>query len=272
LRETIYEVKGPKLLGELSSPAVKEALERTKTVVMAGGSVETHGPHLPLLSDALQGEEFIRRVVLELDGRGVSVLGGFSIPFAPAEDTLEFAGTISVRNETYMALVEDLLESLYSHGFRYFPFIPAHEQTMGPLMVVSRAFNAKYGDARAGVLSGWYIAAVIDKKAELAVGAEPLKDGHGGELEASRVISARPELVDLSLAGTHYPAGSREPIPWDDYPLAGGGVYTPHGSFSRRGPNGFVGDATLATADKGERQYALGVKWLADVIARDYVQ
>jgi creatinine amidohydrolase len=271
MRETIYEVKGPKLLGELSSPAVAETLARTKTVVMAGGSVETHGPHLPLLSDTFQGEEFIRRVVLELEGRGVPVLGGFSIPFAPAEDTLPFAGTISVRNETYMSLVDDLLESLYTHGFRYFPFIVAHEQVMGPLMSVARAFNGKYGDARAGVLTGWYIAGVIDVKTELAVGAEPLKDGHGGEIETSRVMSARPELVDLTLAGTHYPAGSREQLPWDDYPLAGGGVYAPHHSFGQRGPDGFVGDATLATLDKGERSYGLGVKWLADVIARDFV-
>jgi creatinine amidohydrolase len=194
-----------------------------------------------------------------------------SIPFAPAEDTLEFAGTISLRNETYTALVEDLLESLYAHGFRCFPFIVAHEQVMGPLMSVTRAFNGKYGDARAGVLTGWYIAGVTSVKTELAVGAEPMKDGHGGEIETSRVMCARPELVNLELAGTHYPAGGREPLPWDDYPLAGGGVYLPHHSFGKRGPDGFVGDAMLATLEKGERSYSLGVAWLADVIARDFV-
>jgi creatinine amidohydrolase len=271
VRETIYEVRGPKLLGEISWTDARDLLATTRTVVLAGGSVEQHGPHLPLLSDFIQGEEMIRRVVAELAERGVTVAGGFCIPFAPAEDTARFAGTITLRNETYMLLIEDLLESLYAHGFRRFPFIVAHEQVMAPAMAVARAFNGKYADAVAAVLTGWYMAGVTSIKEELAVGPEPLKDGHGGEIETSRVLCARPELVDLERAGTHYPAGSRDPLPWDEYPLAGGGVYAPHHDFAARSPEGFVGAAELATLDKGERCYGPAITWLADVIQRDFL-
>src|SRR5262249_24060145 len=113
LRETIYSVSGPRLLGVMTSPEVAAASKRTQTVLLAAGSIEAHGPHLPLLSDFYQGEEFIRRVVAALALSEVEVLGGFCIQFTPAEDTLSLAGTVSVRGHTFGSIVTDVLASLY---------------------------------------------------------------------------------------------------------------------------------------------------------------
>jgi creatinine amidohydrolase len=265
-------MSAPQLLGELTFPEVADALTRTRTVVLAAGSIEQHGPHLPLLSDYYQGDEFVRRTVARLAERGVEVLGGLCFPFAPAEDALSFAGTISVRNETYIALVTDVLESLYGHGFRFFPIVVSHEQTMGPLMAAVRVFNGEHGDAAAGVLTGWYLAGVTSVKDELCEGAQPARDGHAGELETSRVLASHGHLVRMDRAGCYYPPPREgRPLAYDAYPLAGGGVYRPLHRYERVGPDGYVGDASAATAQKGDRMIELGVEWVCDAIERHFV-
>jgi creatinine amidohydrolase/Fe(II)-dependent formamide hydrolase-like protein len=51
------------LLEELTWPEVESVLdEGTRTAVAAVGSVEQHGPHLPLVVDTLAGDELSRRI------------------------------------------------------------------------------------------------------------------------------------------------------------------------------------------------------------------
>ena len=49
-------------LGEMTDPEVRAALERTTTILIPTGSTEQHGPHGPLLTDALVPTEVARRV------------------------------------------------------------------------------------------------------------------------------------------------------------------------------------------------------------------
>jgi creatinine amidohydrolase/Fe(II)-dependent formamide hydrolase-like protein len=76
----------------------------------------------------------------------------------------------------------------------------------------------------------------------------------------------------MDLASCFYPP-PREgtPLRWDAYPLAGGGLYRPLHRFEEIGPQGYVGDAAAATAEKGERSLALGVEWVCDAIERHFV-
>ncbi len=270
-RNPLYAVRGPRLIGEMTWPEVDALLHQTKTVVLSIGSVEQHGPHLPLWSDYYQGDEQIRRTVTMLQERGITVAGGFAIPYGPSEDGLAFAGTISIRTETLQALLGDVLGSLYHHGFRYFPIIPNHEQNMAPAMSVVREFNAEHADAVAGLLSGWFQKGVVGNKRRIATGAHPLQDGHAGELETSRMLVTRPELVQMKRAGTFYPEPRLPALPYDQYPFAGGGLYRPHHDYRDVAPDGFVGDASQATAAKGEQMYEDSTSWLCDVITRDFV-
>ena len=49
-------------LGEMTDPEVRAALERTQTIIVPTGSTEQHGPHGPLLTDAIVPTEVGRRV------------------------------------------------------------------------------------------------------------------------------------------------------------------------------------------------------------------
>src|SRR5881409_2207385 len=60
-RKPLYAVTGPRLIVEMTWPEVDALLRQTKTLVLSVGSVEQHGPHLPLWSDYYQGDEQIRR-------------------------------------------------------------------------------------------------------------------------------------------------------------------------------------------------------------------
>lgn len=252
----------------MSSEEVESLVARTRTVVIACGSIEQHGPHMPLLSDWYQGEYLVRRIAATLGERGITVAGGLSVPFAPAEDALPFAGTISITSETYIRLLDEIVDSLYRHGFRRFPFIVCHEQVIGPLMSAVRAINARYADAKAAVLTGWIIAGIVGLRDELCTGPSPGRDGHAGELETSRMLVVRPELVELARAGIHYPEAP-EPIPHASHPMTGGGLYQPVHDYHSLAPDGYVGAASEATAEKGVRQLDVMVGWLSDVIARD---
>jgi len=82
LGETLYEVRGPKTMFEMSWPEVEEALKRTDVVIIPVGSTEQHGTHLPLGSDTLQAADMARMVVKRLSEEGVTVCASTAIPFA----------------------------------------------------------------------------------------------------------------------------------------------------------------------------------------------
>ncbi len=269
-REALYTVTGPRLIVEMTSPEVRELINLTTTVVMSVGSIEQHGPHLPLFTDYYQADDLIRRTVLALEGRGILVAGGFVLPLGPAEDGMAFAGTVSIRTETFLMTLNDVLESLYRHGFRYIPIILHHEQNMGPCMAAVREFNARHVDAVAGVLAGWFQAGVVAQRHEIGRGSRSSEDGHAGEFETSRMLATRPELVQLNKSGVHYPP-SRRRIPHDEYPLAGGGLYRPLHDYASVAPDGYIGAASLATPEVGEQMYSRAVDWICDVIQRDFV-
>ncbi|MDP9372969.1 MAG: creatininase family protein [Chloroflexota bacterium] len=80
-------------LEELSWPEVREALDAGfTTVVVAAGSIEQHGPHLPLLTDTLIGDRLVAAIVARLDG----ALQGPTIPFGCSEHHMSFPGTLTL--------------------------------------------------------------------------------------------------------------------------------------------------------------------------------
>ena len=89
------------LLEELTSPEVKRALQDGyATVVVAVGAVEQHGPHLPLLVDAVRGD----RLALEVARRLGDALVAPTIRVGCSEHHMAFPGTLSIRPVSYTHL------------------------------------------------------------------------------------------------------------------------------------------------------------------------
>lgn len=55
--ETLYEVKGPKTMLEMSAVELENAMKETDTVILSFGAIENHAGHLPLGADYFQATD-----------------------------------------------------------------------------------------------------------------------------------------------------------------------------------------------------------------------
>ncbi|WP_049904292.1 creatininase family protein [Natrialba asiatica] len=122
------------LLEEMVWPEVESALEAgTRTAIVAVGSIEQHGPHLPLNMDTLDGDELSRRIASELG----DALAAPTIRPGCSGHHMEFPGTITVRPEILMDVIRSYCRSLDKHGFEYIVLVPTHGGNFGPVKTVA---------------------------------------------------------------------------------------------------------------------------------------
>ena len=88
-------------------PEVDEYLRHCKGIILPIGSTEQHGPTGAIGTDALTAKAVAHEV-----GKRTGVLVTPTRPYGMAEHHLGFAGTMSLRPETLLELVHDLLISL----------------------------------------------------------------------------------------------------------------------------------------------------------------
>src|SRR3954469_15712762 len=100
-------------LGEMTSLEVEAFLADHDTVIVPVGSTEQHGPHGPLLTDALVPTEVAERVA-PLVAAVVAPTVNYSLSYPH----IGFKGLVHIRIPTFMALIEDLCTALATVGFR----------------------------------------------------------------------------------------------------------------------------------------------------------
>jgi creatinine amidohydrolase len=95
-------------LDALTWPQVRAEIEAGRdAVVVALGATEQHGHHLPLATDALLGDHLARALADRLDAFLAPTLR-----VGCSAHHLGFAGTMSLSEDTFQAVVCDLVRSL----------------------------------------------------------------------------------------------------------------------------------------------------------------
>jgi creatinine amidohydrolase len=153
-------------------------------------SLEQHGPHLPLATDALLGERLARDVAELLPGPVVVtpvIRGGLSTHH------LAFAGSVTVPPDVYRELVVSYLEGLERMGIRRIAVFSSHGGNFGFVRDLETEYDGEatlvgYSDL------GGFIALMMAAAAELGLRA-PETDVHAGGLETSMMLAAYPDLV-----------------------------------------------------------------------------
>lgn len=121
-------------LEELTWTEVDDALDGdVRTAVVAVGSVEQHGPHLPLVMDTLAGDAVAERVARELG----DALAAPTIRPGCSGHHMAFPGTITVSAETLMDTIRAYVRSLDEHGFEDVALVPTHGGNFGPVNAVA---------------------------------------------------------------------------------------------------------------------------------------
>jgi creatinine amidohydrolase len=263
----LYVQKGPASLTEMSGEEVREALKRTKAILIPVGATEDHGPHLPLGTDCMEAREICRRTAVRLEEMGCPVVIGPLIPFGTSSFHMGFAGTVSISSSTLTKLLHEVCMSLYKGGFRDFILIHGHDGNLSSMMVAAQEIVDATPDARSVVLN--WLAAL--SKVYHTIQTSTKGEGHGGEGETSRLLVTHPELVHPERGCAHYvPPEHMRKIQGPEHVKTGGGIYYGTRSYKEHTPYGHIGDPGLAKEETGHKGYEAIVDWLSKVIERDF--
>ncbi|MCL4492953.1 MAG: creatininase family protein, partial [Nitrospirae bacterium] len=109
------------ILENITMTEFKKYLKQTKTIVFPFGTIEEHGSHLPLNTDALIINEILKMVA----GRKRFFLAPL-VYYGVCTTTKDHPGTISITPETLRLLSRDLVVESYKKGLRNFLLISGH--------------------------------------------------------------------------------------------------------------------------------------------------
>jgi len=234
------------LLAEVCWPDVAAYLENDDRIILPVGSTEQHGRHLPLGTDAMVPAELARRL-----GERTGVLAAPVLPYGMSLHHLGFPGSVSLRPETLAHVAEDILRSLYRHGFRRIFLLNGHGGNGASLQIALANVMGDLPDL-AVKMRHWWREPALSQLLQKAVGVPGARHADVGE--TAPMMALYPDLVQLERAQYSPDTGPVE-------------VLTEH-VFRQRFPHGVIGaDPRLASAELGEQMLALVVDLYADQLA-----
>jgi creatinine amidohydrolase len=220
-------------LDELTMPEAEAAAKKGKVVILPVGSVEEHGKHLPLCTDCLQPENIAVEVAKKTE-----CLVAPAIRYGVCTETRHFPGTISIGFDSLYSIVCDVLDELVRQGFKRLIVLSGHASSlhMAALKLAARDVLDKYAEESQHRILRIIVLSDYDFAYELRGKQFDMHDGHGGEIETSRILAIRPDLVK-GRTEKNYSEMPRFEI-----------VANPRDYW----PNGIKGDPTKASAEKGK--------------------
>ncbi len=178
---------------ELKWPEVGEAALRDPVVVLPVGTMEQHGPHLPLLVDYIIPHR-IANDVAELLTPDVIVMP--PVVYSFNEHHMDFPGTIAINMYTIIDYVAQIGFSLAHHGFRHIVLLNGHGSNVPVLDLAMRRINNE--SPAISVLANYW-ALVRDEDLPWARESHGVAH-HAEEDETSLMLYLCPHLVDMSKA------------------------------------------------------------------------
>ncbi|HVH45960.1 MAG TPA: creatininase family protein [Labilithrix sp.] len=186
-------------LAELTYEEVEALVSSGPSVaIVPVGSVEPHGPHLPLATDTTISETCADRAASKLEEAGVRAVVAPSVPYGVTEYARGFSGAIGVSATALTALLRSIAERLLACGFLHVSFVnnhlePAHDA----------AVRASIDGLPAGAAS---VACPLTRRWGRTLSDEFKRgDCHAGRYETSLVLAAgkaiRGSLDDLPKVG-----------------------------------------------------------------------
>src|SRR5437867_6048504 len=176
-------------------------LRRDDRAILPVGSCEQHGRHLSFATDYLIPTEIAMRVSART---GVPVTP--TLCFGMSVHHMEFPGTLSLSPDTFMAVIRDLVESLYRHGFRRVLILNGHGGNIAPLTTALSTLADRHRDLRVKVGHWWQDPAVQAVMRE--AWAEAGSTAAAGERSA--ILAAGPTIRKLERAAHSAGRAGRE--------------------------------------------------------------
>jgi creatinine amidohydrolase len=246
---------------DLTNAEIADLRDAEAIVAIPVGAIEQHGPHLCVETDALLS----RGVTLRAAQRSkVPVVVAPALPYGFSPHHVSHPGTISLRLQTYMAVIEDIARSLTASGFRRIVFVNGHGGNSAPLR--AKVTELVTDGMPAAALDYW----TPSESVWIPMLEGALKrGGHACEMETAVVMALkaddRAEVARLLDGAKGLPARTIQP--W----VAPGHPSDPLTQAGAAWPPIFQADDCGYYGDPGAASEELGVRILevlADALAR----
>jgi creatinine amidohydrolase len=214
---------------DLSFSEIKNTKKR---VILPLGSIEQHGPHLPVTTDILIAEYIANQISKKIPAY---VIPG--IPYGVSYEHKSFFN-ISISSDLLSELLTRICISLAENGFRSIIILNGHHGNMGVIQYVPQKVASKNPELNVFGINYWNL---IEREFD-----------HAGFVETSLMLSIDPKLVHMNKAKRGYSDTRRLHATYSTY-------FNNPSSFKIT-KNGVWGDPTKANSSDGGKIMSTAIK------------
>ncbi|MFP4001468.1 MAG: creatininase family protein [Candidatus Natronoplasma sp.] len=236
--------------GEMNRWELEQRKKMVDTAVLPIGSLEQHGPHLPLDTDSFNAKNIVEKAVERLDPPRPPILP--VIPYGVSDHHMSFPGTVTISPHVLEETIIDIGRSILQHGFFKLYIYNGHGCNESAIKTAAQKLKEETGML---VITDSF-ESLTPERQEIV---ESKNDVHAGEFETSLTLAFREEMVDertIPEEEVKFPDPKMEfdndpefNYTWDTHELTRTGV---------------IGDATKASKEKGEKLWEAGIERLKD--------
>ncbi len=237
------------VIGKMTWPELDQEMKNIKVALVPVGSCEQHGPNTTFATDAARAAAYAERLA-ERCGNKVVVFP--CVTYGLSLHHMDFPGTVTLRVETMMNLLEDIGVSIAKHGIKKILYLNAHGGNFPALE--GAVINLKQLH---GVDAYW--SAVGSEISLGGLTGLPKLIGHACEVETSSCLYLCPELVREERV----PGIMQDSMLTHDSFVKGGGAWSWKYDASL---NGALGDARKATYEIGKEMTEASLEYMEKIV------
>jgi creatinine amidohydrolase len=254
-------------LDKMTWPDIKEGIDKIDAVLIPVGSTEQHGCHLPLGFDHFFASQICEKAAQILLEKKRWAVVAPTINYGCSWYHMNFPGTVSLSQSTFMTVVKEVCESLARHGFKHLIVVNGHAGNSAALMTcltdlyaekkIRVCLNTAAGAGsvinRFGIKSPLIHAEEVETSMAMALGVDVRMEAlcRGGfdrrEIHQSKGIPTSRHIAYDAL-------------------VPGSGVFIPMDFIDDISDTGVVGDATSASEEKGRELVDAIVSTLVELV------
>ncbi len=242
-------------LHKMSWPEMAAAAKTVELVLIPIGSTEQHGSNLGLGQDHVIANLYCERAAERLAPR---LLALPAIPWGISDHHMNFPGTMTLRPETFLELLEDIIGSVRHHGFRRFLIVNGHGGNRALMSVAVQDLGFRLDIDFLGCVGHYTLG--DDSKLKAIAGEIP--GGHACEMESSHDYYLAPDLIrEETLAlGTLDEAFKAMVKPLEELELEWPNAINAHT------PSGALGDARKGNREVGQSLIESSIDELGEIL------
>ena len=218
---------------KMSGKQYCERIKKNPTAIITTGACEIYGPQLPMGSDLMAAQAIAERVAERID----AVIAP-AIECGESSALESFPCTFALPRKILEEYLEWLVKKLMGDGIKRFIFITGHAGNVDTVSYIIKKLICPCGELKAVQIDWWRFTQANCEGIFDFTG--PMCHGHASECGTSVFLHLYPALVDKNELSRI------EPVLGGEFK-----EFIQYAKFTDRTPNGTIGDATTATAEKG---------------------